>query len=292
VLGPLLFTIYVDDLWQALPNGVHIKQFADDTTLFHRFFSNQSSTATRVMQAAPDGITEWSAQWQMPLNVRKCSVMYVGHDNPHAQYVICGVVLEQAEQTRDLGVTISSSIKFSEHCCSVAAKARKISGLLLRAFKSRSRNVILPLYKSVIRPLVEYASPVWNPLLRKDVAEIESVQRHITKKIKEVRGLSYEERLRALGLPTLEQRRLLFDILQCYKIVRRIDTCVGVLCLRHRPANTRGHELMLSLPMARILVCRHSFSQRVVRIWNALPEKIVLLPLAAFKRAVRQYVFT
>ena len=76
---------------------------------------------------------------------------------------------------RDLGVIVSNCGNVSQQCSTVAAKARRLIGLMLRTFNSRNRNVILPMYKFIIRPVVEYATAVWNPCLLKDIAEVERV---------------------------------------------------------------------------------------------------------------------
>ena len=89
----------------------------------------------------------------------------------------------------------------------------------IRTFRSRNRSVIIPILKSIIRPVVEYDTPVWSPGLQKDIAEVESVQRKLTKCIYGLGGVPYNERLQRLRLPTLQTRRLYFDLLECYKIV-------------------------------------------------------------------------
>jgi ribonucleases P/MRP protein subunit RPP40 len=173
VLGPLLFRIYVDDLDDVLTGGVRIKKFADDTILYKAFSASDAASAAHSMQASIDGVLNWCALWQMPLNVRKCTAMHMGLHNPRTPYTISGEPIAQSEHVRDLGVTISDTLRFSEHCVRASANARKICGLMLRRFKSRSRSVILPIYKTLIRPLLEYATPVWNPVFKKDIAELD-----------------------------------------------------------------------------------------------------------------------
>jgi hypothetical protein len=226
----------------------------------------------------------------MLLNVRKCSVIHIGYRNPHTEYKVNGEALPKCEHIRDLGITISDTLKFSEHCSRTAANARKISGLMLRAFKSRSKSVMLPIYKGLIRPLLEYATPVWNPVFKMDIAELEGVQRQFTKRIKEARGESYVQRLQRLELPTLEQRRLYFDLVECHKVLHGTDVCSCTESLCLKTTNTRGHKLALIPPIARVLVHQHSFTHRVVNVWNALPANVVSLPLHSFKKAVREHV--
>ena len=147
------------------------------------------------------------------------------------------------------------------------------------------------MYKSVIRPLLEYATPVWNPILKKDIAEVESVQRRITKRIREVRGMAYPDRLRLLALPTLQQRRLYFDLTECYKVLHALDLCDCIRSLHRKTTNTRGHTYQLVPPKSTLLIRRQTFTHRVVNAWNALPAEIVTLPtIASFRRALRLHL--
>jgi hypothetical protein len=291
VLGPLLFAIYVDDLDTVLSNGVQVKKFADDTKLYYSYSRSDSLAAARLMQRSLDAVSAWCAQWQLPLNVRKCSVMYIGHGNLKTSYTVTGVSLPHSDHMRDLGITISSTLKFSEQSLRASAHTRKVTGMMLRAFKSRRQNVILPIYKSLIRPLLEYCTPVWNPGLKSDIAEVESVQRQITKRIVEVRGLPYAERLKVLALPTLEQRRLYFDLMECYKILHGHDVCDCVTSLQLKHTATRGHPFTLFPTAGRLLARQHAFTHRVLHAWNNLPAHIVILPtLQQFKHALRDHL--
>ena len=164
---------------------------------------------------------------------------------------------------------------------------------MLRTFKSRKPSVLLPVYKTIIRPLVEYATPVWNPCLKKDIADLENVQRAVTKCIAGFRGLSYSTRLERLQLPSLETRRLYLDLLECYKIVHGLvrSDCRAFLTLSNH--NTRGNNCKLdtNLRQARLNVHKYSFVERVLTHWNALPVEISRQStLGRFKLALRNHL--
>ncbi len=293
VLGPLLFNLYVDDLDSALLPPVKVKKFADDTKIYITYTPNTAVASTQTLQTCLDGLSQWCTKWQMKLNSTKCNVLHFGHHNQCTPYTINGNQLIPTDNIRDLGVTISNTGSVSEHCGKVAAHARKLTGLMLRTFQSRKPSVILPLYKTVIRPTLEYATPVWNPCLAKDIAEIESVQRKITKRISGMSNLSYDERLQRLNLTTLEIRRKYFDLIECYKIVHCLvrSDCHEALTLS--TCNTRGFQTKLNctLPTARINVRKHFFIERVLSLWNALPSEVVTQStLTEFKVALRNHL--
>ena len=79
------------------------------------------------------------------------------------------------------------------------------------------------IYKSAVRPHLEYASCVWSPMFKKDKILIENIQRRATKFVKCLKHMSYEDRLKTLGLPSLEYRRERSDMIQVYKIMHGID---------------------------------------------------------------------
>ena len=128
------------------------------------------------------------------------------------------------------------------------------------------------LYKSLIRPHVEYANCIWNPLLNKDMQLIEKVQRRATKIVPSLRDLTYEDRLRKLKLPTLAFRRLRGDQIQVYKIMHGGQT---LFVMADQSLSTRGHSLKVRKQRARLKLRNHSFTMRVVNTWNSLPESTV-----------------
>ena len=147
---------------------------------------------------------------------------------------------------------------------------------------------MLPLYKTLVRPLLEYAIAVWNPHLKKDIENIERVQRRATKLIKSIKDKAYPDRLRILNLDSLQFRRRRNDIIQVFRIIRKIDKLhLSSFFTLHTQVATRGHELKLAKPRA-LTNCRlKSFSHRVVNDWNNLkPETIKCTTLNAFKNAL------
>jgi ribonuclease P/MRP protein subunit RPP40 len=293
VLGPLLFNIFVDDLDNVLHQDVKIKKFADDTKLYVTYNADASAQAALKLQESLNAVQTWCNQWSMQLNVSKCTSMFFGCNNPHVTYMLNGSALTNASTMRDLGVTVSDNACVSQQCLAVSSKARRLTGLMLRTFSSRRRTVILPMLKAIIRPIVEYATPTWNPCLKKDIAEVEHVQRKVTKCIRGISHLSYDERLRSLDLPKLETRRLYFDMLECFKIVHNLtrSECQSVISLSE--LRTRGYHCRLksALPPARTEIRKHFFLERALSQWNALPVEVVQQQTySSFKLSLRKHL--
>ncbi len=118
---------------------------------------------------------------------------------------------------KDLGLIIEQQFNFTEHVAKKVSTANRNLGIISRTFTYLDKEMFLNLYKSLVRPHLEYASQVWSPLYKKDKIAIENVQRRATKLLCNLRNKSYSERLRSLGLPTLEYRRTRADMVEVYK---------------------------------------------------------------------------
>ena len=108
-------------------------------------------------------------------------------------------------------------MNFNKHTNITVKKATGISYSILKNFTFRTPEVLIPLFKTIIRPVLEYGNPVWNNCVKKYTKSIEQVQRKYTKFIPCVKDLLHEDRLFILHLPSLEYRRLRDDMIQVYK---------------------------------------------------------------------------
>src|SRR5277367_5995212 len=159
----------------------------------------------------------------MLFNLEKCKVVYFGKNNSKCQYMLGGKILEEGKEERDLGVLVSSDLKVTSQCSKVVKTANKVLGMISRTFTLRSKEIIMLLYKSLVRPHLEYCIQAWRPHLQKDIKLLENVQHRATRLIDDFSCLTYEQRLTRLRLTTLETRRLRGDLLEVFKIMKGID---------------------------------------------------------------------
>ncbi|GAB0183243.1 triadin [Grus japonensis] len=160
---------------------------------------------------------------------------------------------------------------------STTQKANRVLGCIKRSVTSRSRDVILPLYSALLRPHLEYCVKLWDPQNMKDTELLERVQRRATKMIRWLEHLSYEDRLRDLGLFSLQKRRLQY-LKEAYMKAGEglfTSTCID---------RTRSNGLKNEEGRFRLDIRKKFFTVRVVRHWNRLPREAVAAPsLEVFK---------
>jgi hypothetical protein len=217
-LGPILFIIYINDLPDTLKG--HVEMFVDDTKVFNHIRQPEDCA---TLQHDLDKLSDWAEKWQLKFNVSKCGVVHYGKQKVSYTYSMRDGLsrsdLEIKDEEKDLGVVFDPSLKFSKHVGKVANKANRIAGLIRRTFTHMDENMFLLLYKTLVRPHLEYANCVWNPFLQQDIDKLEKVQRRATKMIPAFKDLPYSSRLERLNLPTLAFRRHRGDMIQVFKIL-------------------------------------------------------------------------
>ena len=287
VLGPILFLIYINDLDDSITSNV--LKFADDTKLFRKVNTDGDK---QHLQNDLDRLVKWSEKWQMLFNFGKCKCLHTGHRNLNVNYKMGDTVLGTTVKEKDLGVTISADMKVSEQCGIAASKGNQILGLIRRNITYKGKKLIIPLYKAIVRPHLEYCIQAWRPYRKKDIDTLERIQRRATKMIPELRDLSYEERLKECGLTTLETRRLRGDQIEVFKILNGYENIDrNMFFSLKKDSRTRGHEVKLVKDQCRLDIRKHSFSQRTINEWNKLSTDCVTASsVNMFKNKVDTYL--
>jgi len=132
----------------------------------------------------------------MSFNIDKCKVMHIiGRSNKEYNYSLDGLVLKEAEIEKDLGMMISNDLKVSHQCLSAYNKANRILGIINRTIVCKTKEIMLCLYKSAVRPHLEYCTAAWSPYYIKDKELIERILHKFTRMIRESKDLPYMERV-------------------------------------------------------------------------------------------------
>ena len=294
VLGPPLFTVFIDDVDDYTPLLDLLNKFADDTKGLKVI---ESATDRDKLQSTLDNLSKWAEDWGMRFNIAKCKIMHVGRNNPRYEYNMAGIKLSEVEEEKDIGVTIQSNLKPSKHCQKIAGTASAVLRQLTKNFHYRDRHVFKKLYVQYVRPHVEFASPAWSPWSETDKALLEKVQIKAVNMVAGLKGRTYEDKCKELGLDTLECRRNKQDLLQAYKIFKGKDKVdPDQLLTRVGTAPTTRATRFTADPMniveerSRLDIRKYSYAVRVASEWNKLkPDTKTSQTVPIFKNALKNH---
>lgn len=274
VLGPILFILYINNLTEVL-KSCSIKIFADDSKIIK---SIENEEDRKLLLEDLIAVIEWAEHNKMELNEAKFMLLQHGkHEDMKLPYQVNeNLLLEQCEFAKDLGILVDSQLNWSQQIATVTASARQLAGWVLRVFKTRTKEVMLLLYKTLIRPKLEYGCVVFNPHRIGDIAKLEEVQRTLTHRIENMEKFNYWERLAALDLYSTQRRRERYICIQMFKIYRGLVPNNLNLnfysTTRHGPKCKRK-KLTAKSASINSLRC-NSFSDVGANLFNTLPPQI------------------
>ena len=192
------------------------------------------------------------------------------------KYTLNSIELRDSNCERDLGVYFSTNLKWKKQIISSTSKANSMMGMLKMTFSRFDAKLVKTLYKVFIRPLIEFAVPVWSPYFKGDISLLEKVQHRMTRLVPSLMKISYEKRLEILDISTLKTRRERWDLIQIFKLLNRFEE----IDLINEPklkidSITKGHNLKYEKEIVNYLPRHHFLLNRTVNLWNALPETVV-----------------
>ena len=279
VLGPLLFLIYINHAVSSITCSFKI--FADDIK-FYITLPHRDIPYNYEMQDNIDRLVQTGRAWGLEMNENKCFCMRFGPTRSvpsHlslSPYKIFNNAIKFVHSHSDLGVTIDKDLKFHSHIRRVVGVASGLSVNMLGATVCRDRNFLLNIYKSLVRPHLEYASCVWNTGFIGDMRLIEGVQRRWTKSISELSDLPYGQRLEALDLFSMRGRLLRSDLIMVWKIFHGKSVLnPESFFVMDTSRRTRGHRFKIFLPRFNHDLRKRFFCVRVIHAWNNLSASTV-----------------
>ena len=274
VLGPLIFLILIGDIDHEIVNST-VHSFADDTRATK---SIKTLEDVKFLQNDLNKIYDWTAKNNMELNDLKFELLRYGLNedikNQTNYKSPTGKIITSKDVVKDLGVLMSNDCSFKNHIDSTIEKAKNIISWILRSFSSRSRDVMLTLYKSLVIPILEYCSVLWDPSKVGHIQRLEAVQRSFLRKIAGTKK-NYWECLQNLKVYSLQRRRERYQIIYMWKILENLVPNInnsiqskdhprlGRLCVSSFAENPKTSKLR-----------KDTLLFKGVKLFNSLPKQI------------------
>jgi len=274
VLGPLLFLCYINDLPRHVKSSV--KLYADDVILYRVI---DSDVDHEILQQDLVALSEWANIWQMTFNLAKCELLCITNKKNPSKYCysLNGENVRGVPHTKYLGVILDEHLTFNEHIKKISFKAHQVKSFLQRNISSCPSKVKEACYKSMVRPVIEYASTVWSPYTKVNTNLIEAVQRRAARFVTGDFGLtsSVTEMIQSLGWISLEQRRKILRLIMLFKILHNVVTVPNHYIPTISYSYTRGHTQRFQQLQAHLDVYLHSFFPSALKMWNSLPATVI-----------------
>ena len=259
VIGPLLFLLYINDLPDSVEHSSS-SLFADDSMISRNVKSEEDA---QLLQDDLNKLQEWENRWMMQFNPDKCEVLTVTNERKPTQfdYTIHGQTLQKVKNSKYLGLSIDRKLSWNSHIDMISKKANSVRAFLQRNTKMCPRHIKDKCYTTYVRPIVEYASSVWDPCTSKYISKLEAIQRRAARYV--FSDYRYESSptlmQNQLGWPTLRARRMQGKAVMMYRIVNKLIAIPEVVHLTRRETSTRGHYIRFHQSHTRVLAHKHSF---------------------------------
>ena len=296
ILAALFFLIYISDIGDEIEHS-SIASYADDSKVKRNI---KVRSDAEKLQSDLTKVYKWTDKNLMQFNITKFEILRIGKQETLKAETFYktpdDTLIKENDVVKDLGVLFNKHGNFDDHLKVKIAKCNKMCGYILRTFVTREPGPLMTLFKSLVIPIMDYCSIIWNPSKRKDIQAIEKIQRNFTKRINGLQDLSYYERLKKLNIYSMERRRERYELLYTFKILNHSVPNVG---LKWKFFPRRGREIVpppvqKNSRKSAMTMRRNSFRGKAAYLFNCLPESLRNTssdtPMPTIKRALDKFL--
>ena len=279
ILGPLLFTIFVNDLPSSVSSS-SIFLFADDAKCMMHV---PSLSDCQLLQNDLTRLVEWTATWNLLLNEDKCSVThFTASQSPLTyEYSISGKLLPSKSTQRDLGVTISADSQWSSHYKITVSKAYKMLRMLRRIF---SRSIAVPAKRSLYLSLVR--SQLGIPISCLTLKVLKLFKEELRNSLLGTSLWTTKTDLLPLMME-FEISDIIFLVKSMKNRSPHFDVFNFLECCHHSTRSSSSFKLRHSL--SKNNTQGNFYFNRISRLWNSLPPLDINLSLPVIKSILRDH---
>ena len=308
ILGPLLFVLFINDIYTNIDKDTNIALFADDTKIWRDI---NSEADCEILQNDINTLSTWSRNNKMSFHPDKCKALSI-HDSrpdfvkvlpfPYCYYNINGNIIEFCENERDLGVLVSSNFRWDDQHDKILKKAHQMLGFIKRTchfiLDARKRR---SLYLSLVRSNFEHGSIIWRPVTETEISDFEKLQKRALKWIFKEENMHYNDEtyIKKCCQANLTPMKIFFDINDLTFFHKIVYENVPILLPEYiKPYTGQGRLRQANLdslsyvctftsssyPSSRSPFYK-SFFYRVIHSWNSIPLNLRIIEnIHTFKR--------
>lgn len=302
-LGPILFNAFINDIPDCITNS-KVYLFADDLKIMRPI---TSASDAELLQEDLNRLSAWCKRNNMSLNIKKCHHIHFTRNkitNAPNSYSINGQKLHNLEKIKDLGVIIDPKLSFDTHILNIVTKCYKLLGFVIRNSKEFKHPATrIKLFTTLVRPIIEYCSIIWNPQYEVYSKRIEGIQRrfmyHLSYRDNLSKKLpSYVEKLNHYKMTTLSSRRKEIDLVFLHRIFNGNVNCLDLTNALSISAPSRLPRVkafsLFSLPYSRTNLGKHSVMPRICKQYNNISrtsELDISDSLRKFKKHLKELLY-
>jgi hypothetical protein len=292
ILGPLLFLIFINDITESIESDIHL--FADDTSLMD-IMENYMTSYDKINRDL-ERLSTWASKWLVTFNATKTVYLIVSrklNPAPKPALLLNGEPVKEVLTHKHLGLTINTSLTWSDHISLLTAKAARCVGLLQRISRTVPRQCLEILYKSMIRPILEYENIIYDSSSDIHLNRLENVQRQAALACTGAyKHTNHATLLKELSWPPLSIRRKNHRLNVMFKVQNNLTPpYLASACpplTRDRTNYNLRSSMNISTPQMKTTSYQKSFFPLTISDWNQLDQKVRHLPsLNSFKESLK-----
>jgi hypothetical protein len=277
ILGPLLFLIFINDITSNIEGDIHL--FADDTSLMD-IITEHAFTYARINRDLKR-LTNWAAKWLVTFNANKTVFLQISRKHnpaPKPILILNRTRVKEVTTHKHLGLTFNTTLTWSDHINTTITKAGRCVGLLRKISRQVPRECLETLYKSMIRPIIEYAGVVFDGCADIHSNRLENIQRQAALACSSAyKHTNHEDLLQELGWPPLSDRRTHHRLNLMYKIQKGLapeylkGRCPPLT--NERTIYNLRTGMNITTPLPKTVTYQKSFFPQSIKDWNNLPQQ-------------------
>ncbi len=301
VLGPILFTLFVNDLNQHVHTGT-ANLYADDTLIYCS--GKTTEDVTNTLQTCINDVSTWYGGNRLALNSNKSQTMLIASKHnlqncdQNLNISLYNNLLEQVNSTEYLGVKIDQCLNWKDHMDKASKSLSFKVNRMSRLSSTAPTKVVMQMYNSIIQPSFDYAITVWGNTTSQNIGRLQRLQNRAARIVKNNfdyinhRGIDL---VHGLGWMDIKQRCKYFQCVLMFKSIHGIapDYLVNNITMEIevKNVNTRSHDMNVYVPFSEKEFAKNKFEYSGAKYWNDLPGYIKeCSSLFTFKSKLKSFI--